>query len=113
MDADRIYEIAGICHEMNRRWCELNGDTSQPAWGTAPEWQTKSVVKGVQGVLKGATPAQSHFAWVEEKKADGWVYGKKKDAEAKTHPCMMAYSALPPLQKAKDSIFIAVVEGCR
>ena len=40
--------IARVCHEVNRAYCEALGDTSQPAWEDAPEWQRKSAMKGVE-----------------------------------------------------------------
>jgi hypothetical protein len=113
VDADRIFHIAGMAHEMNRRWCELCGDPSQIPWEEAPGWQTQSAMKGVRAVLDGATPAELHAAWVREKEAEGWGYGPQKDPEKRVHPCMVPYSDLPPEQKAKDAIFIAVVEGLR
>ena len=47
-----------------------------------------------------------------DKIADGWVYGKIKDAELKTHPCCVPYEQLPVEQRAKDYIFRAIVKTC-
>ena len=44
-----------------------------------------------------------------QKSKDGWTYGTVKDAEAKTHPCLLPYSELPQEQKIKDQLFISVV----
>ena len=35
-------EIARVAHEINRAYCASLGDTSQPAWEDAPEWQQQS-----------------------------------------------------------------------
>jgi hypothetical protein len=65
----------------------------------------------VVGVLEGNTPDQQHAAWMADKLADGWVYGAVKDAENKTHPCMVPYEQLPTFQQLKDSIYIATVKA--
>ena len=73
------------------------GDDSQLHWEDAPDWQKDSARAGVRAKLANpeTTPEQMHHSWLAQKKADGWVYGKKKDPEAKTHPCMVPYDQLP------------------
>ena len=58
------------------------------------------------------TPEESHENWRKVKDAEGWVYGPVKDAEAKTHPCMVPYEELPSAQIIKDHLFQAVVRVC-
>lgn len=108
-------QIAKICHSINRAYCQSLGDISQPAWDNAPEWQKKSAIAGVEMHLANpdATPEQSHESWLAEKEADGWVYGDVKDAEAKTHPCVLPYADLPAEQKAKDYLFREVVHSLK
>lgn len=107
----RILNIAMACHEVNRAYCQALGDYSQPAWADAPQWQRDSAVLGVRLHLSNpdAGPQASHESWMEQKLADGWVFGGKKDPEAKTHPCICAFDQLPREQQAKDFIFRAVV----
>lgn len=106
-------QIARLAHEVNRAYCASLGDTSQPAWEDAPDWQRASAIAGVEMHLANpdATPEQSHQAWLEQKAADGWVYGKVKDAEKKEHPCFLPYEDLPGEQKAKDYLFRGVVHA--
>lgn len=52
-----------------------------------------------------------HDSWLAEKARDGWVYGKVKDADAKTHPCIVPFSQLPVEQQIKDALFRATVLG--
>lgn len=103
--------IAAIAHEMNRAYCASLGDTSQPAWDDAPEWQRKSAIMGVEMHLANpnATPEQSHESWLAQKVAEGWTYGEVKDPENKKHPCCVPYAELQQEQKAKDYIFRATV----
>jgi hypothetical protein len=104
--------IAAACHAINAAYCASQGDTSQPTWAEAPDWQKQSAVAGVEMHLANpqATPEQSHESWLAVKLADGWKYGKTKDADKKVHPCCVPYAKLPAAQKAKDFLFKAVVE---
>lgn len=104
--------IARICHEANRAIQIETGDPSvSPHWDDAPEWQRASAIDGIQTAIAGATPAQQHAAWCEYKRADGWVYGEAKDAEAKTHPCLVPYAELPYEQRVKDAVYGAIVRA--
>jgi hypothetical protein len=105
-------EIARVCHEVNRAYCESLGDASQVPWEEAPAWQRESAVKGVQLHQSGDHgPSASHESWMKQKVADGWVYGPVKDAVKREHPCMVPFTELPREQQAKDFIFRAVVHA--
>jgi hypothetical protein len=108
-----IEAIAIICHETNRAFCEVTGDRSQRPWPLAAEWQQESAVNGVKFALENPDAPESaqHDAWMADKLADGWTYGPVKDAEARTHPCLVPFDQLPPLQQAKDRLFRAVVKA--
>lgn len=108
-------DIAGVCHEVNRAYCESQGDHSQLPWELAPQWQIDSALHGVQLHLDNpdAGPEISHDHWWAEKAAAGWQYGEVKDPERKTHPCMVRFEQLPKAQQAKDHIFRAVVHALK
>lgn len=109
---ERIIEAcARAAHEVNRAYCLASGDTSQPPWENAPDWQRQSAIHGVAGALGGNTPEQSHEGWMREKIDAGWTYGPTKDPERKTHPCLVPYSELPPEQRAKDHLYLATVRA--
>ena len=107
--------IASIAHAINAAYCASLGDTSQPAWADAPEWQQKSALAGVEMHLANpdATPEQSHESWLAQKLAEGWTYGPEKNVETKQHPCCVPYDQLPQEQKAKDYLFRAVVHALK
>ena len=107
-----LFEIARMCHEVNRGVCTVLGET-QPSWEEAPEWQKESAIRGVEAIQNGLarTPEETHNAWCRDKVADGWNYGAVKDAEAKTHPCLVPYHELPPGQRLKDVLFMTVVKA--
>ncbi len=107
-DATKLEVCARAVHEANRAWCVANGDNSQPAWESAPEWMRTSSINGVIGALSGHTPEQSHEAWLAEKRLTGWTYGTVKNSELKEHPCMVPYAELPEVQRMKDKLLISV-----
>lgn len=108
----RAEEIAKVCHEANRAYCETQGDFSQMDWERAPDWQRRSAVKGVKFHLDGNHgPEASHENWLKEKRADGWKFGAVKDVEAKEHPCFRPYKELPVEQRRKDMIFLSIVNA--
>lgn len=100
-------EIARVCHQTNKAYCEALGDYSQEHWEDAPEWQRDSAFSGVQFHINNpdASNSASHDNWMAEKVADGWVYGELKDPEAKTHHCIVPFGELPKDQQIKDVLF--------
>lgn len=105
-----IQDIAKICHEANRAYCQTIGDDSQCEWQYASEWQKDSAFNGVLAVAMNIniTPEKLHQNWMREKLESGWTYGEVKDAEKKTHPCLIEYDHLPAEQRKKDEIFHAI-----
>ncbi len=100
-----------VCHQVNKAYCEALGDTSQPDWNEAPQWQKDSAMIGV--ALHWNNPEAgaraSHVSWMAQKIREGWSYGPVKDPDKKEHPCMVRFEDLPVEQQAKDFIFRAVV----
>ncbi|MEI8101756.1 MAG: RyR domain-containing protein [Bacteroidota bacterium] len=111
----KVEYIAKCCHEANRIWCQANGDESQKHWEDAEQWQRDSAIKGVHFVLDNpdATASSQHDYWSAVKIADGWVFGEVKDAEAKTHPCLVPFEELPFFQQKKDKLFKAIVSALK
>lgn len=110
-----IQDIAKICHQTNKAYCQTIGENSQKDWDNAPDWQRQSAINGVQHRMDNpdATPEDMHNNWLKEKTEQGWVYGKYKDEQKKTHPCCVPYSELPVEQQKKDSLFSAIVDVFR
>ena len=105
--------IACAAHMANRAYCIAQGDTSQPLWEDAPEWQKSSARNGVRAILTNpdTTPEQSHEGWLKQKTEEGWKYGAVKDPDKKEHPCFLPYAELPESQRMKDAIFGATVRS--
>lgn len=111
----KIELAARLCHEVNRNWCALNGDMSQPAWEDAPDWQKNSAILGVQFHMDNpdAGDSASHDSWMAQKVADGWIYGEIKDPDATppTHHCMVPFDQLPEVDQIKDALFRSTVHS--
>lgn len=54
--------------------------------------------------LTEAIAENAHDVWAEARIKEGWTYGKVRDDEAKTHPDLVPYSALPDSEKEYDRI---------
>ena len=106
-------KAARVTHEANRAWCIANGDRSQVSWDDAPHWQRESALNGVKFHKENpdAGDDSSHNNWMEEKLANGWVYGEVKSVIDKTHPCIVAFDDLPKEQQIKDALFRSIVHA--
>ncbi len=106
-------QIAKVCHEANREYCRLIGDYSQEHWDSAAPWQRESAIRGVEYALAhpDAPASSQHEAWLNDKLREGWVYAAVKDPTKKHHPCILPYAELPPEQRVKDALFLAVVRA--
>jgi hypothetical protein len=108
-------DIAQVAHEVNKAYCEAIGDNSQTSWGEAPAWQKESALLGVMFHVENpnAGPEASHNSWLKEKLENGWRLGHVKDANEKTHPCILPFQDLPKEQQAKDFLFRQVVHSLK
>jgi hypothetical protein len=104
--------IAKVCHEVNKVFCESLGDYSQKSWDDLNSFDRESAVKGVQFAIENAPDAgRLHDAWIKRKTEAGWVHGTFKDPEKKTHPSLVPFNQLPEYEKTKDKLFLAVVKS--
>ena len=44
----------------------------------------------------------THDIWAQQRIAEGWKYGKKRNDEKKEHPCLVPYEELPESEKEYD-----------
>lgn len=109
-----VESIARVVHEANRA---LQIEQADPTIPVSPSWddldaETRaSAVDGIEGVLAGNTPEQSHEQWMRFKVDHGWVLGPVKDEAKREHPLLVPYGELPDSQKVKDGLFVAIVRA--
>jgi hypothetical protein len=104
-------KIAIICHEAVRG-LQIATDDPMPSdpWLAAPEWQKQVVIEGVQRARRVITPREHHEAWRISMLAAGWVWGPLKNwsSDPPTHPNLVAYDDLPPVERDKDELFLLI-----
>lgn len=44
----------------------------------------------------------NHDVWAQQRIADGWQYGPRRDDQKKQHPCLVQYEQLPESEKEYD-----------
>ena len=103
--------IARVAHNVNRAYCDAMGHEPQPHWDDASDEQKTSAICGVNYHKQNpeSTPEESHKSWMALKQKAGWSFGVIKDIKRKFHPCFKPYERLNQSQKAKDHIFLTVV----
>jgi hypothetical protein len=113
LEDEMVTQIATVCHEANRAYCQTIGDFSQKPWDDAPDWQQASARMGVRFHRDNpnAGDSASHDSWMAQKVNDGWVCGPVKDEAKKEHPCMVPFEELPLNQQKKDALFRAIVHA--
>ena len=103
----KIEELAKICHQANKAYCESLNDFSQVNWELTFPKIRESAINGVNKIVKdpNTTPEEMHDNWCDFKKNEGYKYGKIKDDTLKTHPCLVSYDKLDKKQTVKDELF--------
>lgn len=106
-----VNDIARIAHEVDRSHCESLGDFSNKSWHKSTPERRAVVIAGVRRYMADHKdgPQIVHNAWVATMIAQGWVYGEDEDPQKKTHPCLVPFHSLTPIDKSKDFIFHAIV----
>lgn len=101
--------IARVVHCANQELQRQAGEFPSPAWDACPPEMHASTVEGVSKARHGAAPAELHESWCQFKREHGWIWGAEKNADTKTHPCLVPYDELPTRQRVKDAVFAAIV----
>jgi hypothetical protein len=107
-----LEQMARVVHESVRALqLATDNPVAAPSWEDAAAWYHESSIEGVRAALDGVDPREMHVRWCEHRIRTGWTLGPIKDTVAKTHPWLVDYDELPPAEKAKDALVIAVVRA--
>jgi hypothetical protein len=85
---DQAREYAGFLKEIG---CSY--DTGDTLFATVKEFTAEEIEK---------IAIKSHNVWIAGKHKAGWVWGEKKDAIKKTHPCLCAWDDPRLTEEEKD-----------
>lgn len=115
METLTIEQMARVCHEAYRGYCEAVGDFSQKTWIGVDHRQRVNAINGTAFVLlnPGAVASTRHEAWMRDKLRDGWAHGRVEDIEEKEHPDLLPFEELPLTQQRKDALFVAIVNALK
>lgn len=109
-----ILIAAKTAHEINRQFQLYNKELNPSVpWSLASKAIQESAISGMRAIISepDLTSEELHNKWYEFKKAQGYTYGKIKDDELKTHPCMVPYWDLPADQRFKDKLFRTIAKN--
>ena len=104
------YEAARVENAMAKR--PINPEP----WEERDEKFRKNMIMAVSrqcGKGRMTSPKKLHDDWVRAYKEMGWIYGKKRDAEKKTHPDMVPFNKLGRKEQEKDWVFFMLAEITR
>lgn len=98
--------MARVSHQC---WVSYQMAAGQSFNAEPTETQLKSHMDGARFFLKkpDATSKENHDNWMKFRLADGWKFGPVKDEGKKEHPDLVAYEALPEIERAKDDMDLA------
>lgn len=65
------------------------------------------------GPQRVTSPKALHEQWLDMYFKMGWKYGPTYDPEKKTHPDLVAYEQLDPLERDKDEVFFIMCDVAR
>jgi hypothetical protein len=108
--AEAVTMIARSVHETIRAYQIALGETEAPAWSESG-WMQNSSREAVEFALDNPTSEAMHEGWVASKERQGWTYGPIKDEAKKTHPSLVPFAELSSAEKAKDALFVALVQA--
>jgi len=100
-------QIAPVVHEAIRALQAVLGQEPAPPWNDAT-WQRDSTLQAVEAALANPDPAHQHERWMQERLAAGWTYGPVREDHAKKNPLLIPFEELPPFEKAKDALIVAI-----
>ena len=117
IDKELIERISRQCHEANALiLCTFEHQEYIPWESISQDLKdntTNSIYEAIRWMHSGniLTPAAIHNFWMDHKKSQGWKYGSTKCAVHKTHPLLVPYEELSPVDQFKDINFINIINN--
>lgn len=110
-----IREIAYLLHTITSVFDRPDGSVVM-TWAELPE-EKKVLAQTAVLVIwmrltagEDLTPQEAHRIWMIGKLNNGWTHGKEFCDEKKTHPCIVPFEELPPIERLKDELWITLIK---
>lgn len=75
--------------------------------------QFLKIIEQETGPERIADAEKLHESWAKAYQDMGWQYGPERDVGAKTHPDLVPFDELDPLEQDKDYVFVALCKIAR
>jgi hypothetical protein len=101
-------EVSRVAHEAVRALGEVNGDPEAlPPWN-----ESYADTAAVRHAMAGVTAEEQWQQWKRAKLAAGWRWGPRTSRALLVHSSLTEkWTDLPPAERAKDVLYIAVVQA--
>jgi hypothetical protein len=105
-------DVARVVHEALAAYCHVIGE-SPATWAETPANSRQGTHSAIDAIIRGkiTTRRELHDRWMGDMLRAGFKYGPRRDAEMKTHPCLLPFDDLPKDQQFKDALFLAIVKA--
>jgi len=113
LSTDAICSItAQVAYAANRQYVDIiGGRVVNLTWAEAPYELKQSLIEAVRNHMTNPkTSEETHVAWCEARKAQGYRLGKHINHKKKTHSSLIRYQDLPFEEKLKDALFVGIVD---
>jgi hypothetical protein len=103
-------QIAKVCHEVNRAYCQALGDNSQPPWKNASALKKSNTLQAVRNYILSisAETEKSRASAEAQEIVESWVNGPEKYPDLGVTTRL---GVLPPELQAREDMFVAVVRA--
>ena len=103
-DGARLAAIAANAPIVPELWTDREEDFKE---------QFRKVIFKQCSDARETDPARAHQTWMDEYFRMGWVYGKIRNTEKRTHPDLVPFDELEQREQDKDAVFLALCEIAR
>lgn len=113
-------EVLGrLCHDAVNALKTVAGEEVLPNWDDLDQGWKESTFDSINFFLENPDAGDDalHVRWGNMKLAKGYIYGPVRNDDSSkgqlTHPLLVDFTQLPPVQRAKDGVIRGLVFSMR